>query len=301
MIYVILGPTGSGKTGCVEKIVDYLNDPLIVNADAFQIYKDMNIGTAKIRVDDPLYDRYKLLDILTPDKSFSIQEYQTMFRKLLSEIDLSKRDVVIVGGSGLYVKSALYDYQFVEYEDDFDESQYEQKTNEELHEILQQLDKVESEKIHPNNRKRVLQAIRISSMGKGAKSEQIASQKHELLYKNVVFLCLNPDRETLYENINKRVDMMINDGLVEEVKGLLDKYELSKTAYQAIGYKEIIEYLLGKTSLEDAIESVKKRTRNYAKRQMTFFKHQLPCIMYNSREELINNVVTKGTYYEKRY
>lgn len=294
MIYVILGPTGSGKTKCVDLLYPHLKDPLIINADAFQVYKDMNIGTAKIEADHPLYNKYKLLDILTPEESFSIQEFQKLFKDTLANIDLDNRDVIVVGGSGLYVKAALYDYEFVEYEEEIDMSKYDDMSNEELHKILVELDEKESNKIHPNNRKRVLQAIKLCNMGKGSKSTQIDAQKHEIVYKNVKFLCLNPDRETLYENINKRVDIMVEQGLVDEVKNLLNIYQLSLTAYQAIGYKEIIEYLSGHCTLDEAIETIKKRTRNYAKRQMTFFRHQFSCIMYNNSEELINNIFPKG-------
>ena len=300
MIYVILGPTGSGKTKCVDKIFPHLYNPIIINADAFQVYKDMNIGTAKIDVSHPLYKDYKLLDFLSPEKVFSIQEYQSMFRLILDKAIEESRDVIIVGGSGLYVKSSLYDYDFVDFDNEFDATIYENKSNEELHEILVSLDEEEGKKIHPNNRKRVLQAIRIASAGKGNKSSLIAAQKHEILYKNVEFLCLNPDRETLYNNINKRVDEMVKAGLVDEVKHLLDTYKLSQTAYQAIGYKEIIEYLNGSCSLDEAIETIKKRTRNYAKRQMTFFRHQLPCVMFKDSEQLILHIIEGGKNNEKR-
>lgn len=289
MIYVILGPTGSGKTKYATRLYKKLNNPLIINADAFQVYKDMDIGTAKISKDDPLYNSYRLLDILTPEQTFSIQEYQTMFRNIIEEENKNNRDVIVVGGSGLYVKAALFDYEFIEYQDDIDMSEYEYFDNEQLFNVLKTLDEKESLKLHPNNRKRVLQAIRIAKLGQGNKSELIDKQNHSLIYNNVKFYLINPDRDVLYSRINTRVDEMINEGLVEEVKSLINKYDLSLTAYQAIGYKEIIDYLDNKYDLATAIELIKKRTRNYAKRQVTFFKHQFKGCVFENINELIKD------------
>ena len=290
MIYVILGPTGSGKTKYASKLFFKLNNPLIVNADAFQVYQDMNIGTAKIKTSDPLYKNYVLLDILAPNKTFSIQEYQIMFRSVVDNAIKEGRDIIVVGGSGLYVKAALYDYQFITYDNEIDMQEYESLSNDELFEILKNIDEKEAQKLHPNNRKRVLQAIKIAKIGSGSKSELIDKQEHKIIYDNVKFLYINHSRDELYERINLRVDEMIDEGLVDEVKQLLDKYDLSLTAYQAIGYKEIIDYLNGKYDLASAIELIKKRTRNYAKRQVTFFKHQFDSSLYVDIEQFINSL-----------
>ena len=166
-------------------------------------------------------------------------------------------------------------------------------SNEELANLLKELDPKALETIHINNRKRVIRAIQIARTHNTNKSESIEKQMHVLYFKDeeVKFLFLNPNREMLYENINKRVDIMFEKGLVDEVKGLLNKYQLSNTAKAAIGYKEVIDYLEGKCALDECKELIKKRSRNYAKRQVTFFKHQLPCKEYASKEELLKDMI----------
>ena len=288
MIYVVMGPTASGKTSAANQLMDYLNCDAI-NFDAFQIYKDMDIGTSKLEKDDPHYKRYHLLDIVSPDKTFSVMEYQKICRETLKEILSKDKDVVMVGGTGLYVRATLYDYDFP-VEENNDISDLERMSNEELYELLVSLDKDATQTIHPNNRKRIIRAISIARSGSLTKSERINSQKHELIYDNVKFLYLSPDRDSLYENINARVVEMVNNGLVEEVKRLLEKYDLSLTATQGIGYKEIIDFLHGNCSLEEAISLIQKRTRNYAKRQVTFFKNQFQYECFDSIESLVNYV-----------
>ena len=283
MIFVITGPTGCGKTTLANELSHFFHHAPIINADAFQIYKDMDIGTAKLGKDSPYFDHYKLLDFLSPEKSYSIKEYQRDFRNVLNKDDPF---TIVVGGSGLYIKAALYDYEFPDEEEetnDFDDA-----SNEELYDRLVKLDPKAAEKIHPNNRKRVMRALSIALNGK-TKSEIIESQNHQMVYpeKDVEILFINPPRAELYERINERVDQMIKDGLVEECQKLLKNYQLSITARQAIGYKEIFDYLEGKTSLEEAIELIKKRSRNYAKRQVTFFKHQFKTIEFSSIGEAI--------------
>jgi len=284
MIYVVCGPTGSGKTSLALKLAHKLNCK-IINADAFQIYKDMNIGTAKVSNKEE-YNLHYLLDIVTPEQTYSIKEYQKDFRLCLS--NLKEDNVVVVGGSGLYIKSALYDYDFPEYSDDV--SDLEKLSSDELRKMLEELDPESLKNIHENNRKRIIHAISMARTG-NIKSEVIAKQEHKLIYDNVRFIFISPDRKTLYENINKRVDVMINNGLVDEVKTLLNKYNLSTTSKEAIGYKEIISYLNGEISLEESIALIKQRSRNYAKRQVTYFKHQLPCEEYESVEAAERNLL----------
>lgn len=286
MIYIICGPTGSGKTEVAKQFSDYFDAP-IINADAFQIYKDMNIGTAKIDKSDPYYKKHYLLDIKSPSENFSVMEYQKLFRETVNELSKTYENIIVCGGTGLYIRASIYDYEFFEEESDNNEN-YDDVDNETLYALLQKLDYEASLKIHPNNRKRVIRAINIAKNQKQTKSENIANQKHELLYKDVEILMLNPPRERLYDNINLRVDKMLELGLVEEVKGLLKQYKLSQTAKAAIGYKEVIDYLDGLTSLEDCKELIKKRTRNYAKRQVTFFKNQFKIKMFENKDELLN-------------
>ena len=288
MIYVICGPTGSGKTSTAIKVAEKLDAP-IINADAFQVYKEMIVGTAKISQNHPAYKRHYLLDILSPEEAFSIKEYQELFRECIDSLLQKYENVVICGGTGLYIRASLFDYVFEEHEPD-DTTDLEKMSNEDLWSMLQKLDEGATKTIHPNNRKRVIRAISIARTGSMLKSENIENQKHEMIYKDVRVMMINPDRQMLYNNINERVDEMFSNGLIEEVKNLINKYNLSLTAKQAIGYKEVIDYLEGKTSLENCVEIIKQRTRNYAKRQVTFFKHQFECEMYDSPKQLLEEL-----------
>lgn len=284
MIYVVFGPTGSGKTDVAIKLASFFNAP-IINADAFQIYKEMNIGTNKIKEDDPFYKRHYLINIKYPNETYSVKEYQDDFRRTLNELLKDYKDIIVCGGTGLYIRAALYDYKFLE-EETYN-NDYSNFTNEELFNELQKLDIEASKKIHVNNRKRLIRALDLIKNSGVKKSDLIDSQEHIIIYPDVKFLFLNPEREMLYENINKRVDQMIDNGLVDEVKNLRNKYDLSITAFQGIGYKEVIEYLNDKYSLEEAIELIKKRTRNYAKRQVTFFKNQFKYQEFTSKNALL--------------
>ena len=285
MIYVICGPTGSGKTSAAKVLSDIYNAP-IINADAFQIYQDMDIGTAKISKDDPYYKKHYLLDIKKPKESFSVMEYQTLFRKTVDELKKKYQNIIVCGGTGLYIRASLYDYIFNE-EEPVDTSDLEELDNDGLYKILLEIDPESTKTIHKNNRKRVIRAIAFKCSQGIGKSESIDSQEHKLIYDDVKILMLNPNREALYENINQRVDEMFDLGLVEEVESLLEKYDLSITAKAAIGYKEVIDYLDNKLSLDDCKELIKKRTRNYAKRQVTFFKNQFELEMFDSKEQLL--------------
>lgn len=286
MIFIICGPTGSGKTEIAKKLSDYYNGAPIVNADAFQIYKDMNIGTAKISQNDSYYSRHYLLDIKEPSESFSVMEYQGIFREKIKDLQGKYQNIIVCGGTGLYIRASIYDYVFSPEEKD-DISDLEKMDNDALYELLMKLDSEATKTIHKNNRKRVIRAISISRRNELTKSENINKQEHKLIYDDVKVLMINPNREELYDNINKRVDKMFDEGLVDEVKELLKKYKLSNTAQAAIGYKEVIDYLDGKLSLDDCKELIKKRTRNYAKRQITFFKNQFDLQIYESGEQLL--------------
>ncbi len=291
MLICIVGPTGSGKTSIALKLADFYHAP-IINADAFQIYQDMDVGTGKVDKNSEGYKKHYLLDIVKPNQPYSVKQYQEDFRKTYLELKKNYQTIIICGGTGLYLKAALYDYAF---EDEFkiDTSDLEEMSNEDLFELLTKLDPNTTKNLHMNNRKRVIRAITIARTHDLNKSEAIEKQSHELVFKDeqVKFLFLNPNREQLYADINTRVDQMFDNGLVEEVKELLNKYELSNTAKAAIGYKEVIDYLDGNCSLEECKELIKKRSRNYAKRQVTFFKHQLPCKEYTSKEDLLKEFI----------
>ena len=291
MLIVIVGPTGCGKTDIALRLADFYKAP-IINADAFQIYQDMDIGTAKISRDSEDYKRHYLLDIVKPDQQYSVKRYQEDFRKTYLALKKQYQNIIVCGGTGLYIKAALYDYAF-ENEEEADVSDLEEMSNEELYALLKQLDKKATETIHMNNRKRVIRAIQIARTHDVNKSESIDQQEHKLYFQDEVvkFYFINPNRDELYVNINARVDQMIDKGLVDEVKQLLNKYKLSLTAEAAIGYKEVIDYLNGSGSFEECVELIKKRKRNYAKSQVTFFKHQLPCLEFNTKEELLKEAM----------
>jgi tRNA dimethylallyltransferase len=278
-----MGPTCSGKTELANYLIDKLGCEAI-NFDAFQIYKDMNIGTAKLAKDDPHYSKYHLLDIKSPEESFSVKEYQELCRNELDKILSKNKDVVLVGGTGLYVRAALFDYQFEDEVVPVDED-LNNLTNEELHALLTKLDPLESEKIHVNNRKRLLRAISLIRHANKSKSDILSNQQHKPIYKDVRFIYISPNREKLYNDIDNRVLFMLENGLIDEVKSLLKKYKLSLTASQGIGYKEVIDYLQNKIKYEDCVALIQKRTRNYAKRQVTFFKNQFESEIYASIEE----------------
>ena len=292
MIYVICGPTGSGKTKASLEIASFLHAP-IINADAFQIYQNMDIGTAKIAKDHPLYSNHYLLDIVTPENTFSVKQYQDVFRKTIDELKKKYSDIVVIGGTGLYIKASLFDFDF-ENNSKEESDDLETKTNEELWNILTNLDPKSLDNLHQNNRKRVIRAIRIAKYHTLNKSTNIEMQSHEIIYQDVRILFINPPREELYNRINLRVEEMFANGLVDEVKELLKKYQLSLTASQAIGYKEIIAYLKNELTLVEAKELIKKRTRNYAKRQVTYFKHQFQTEEFLNGRDLIEAVTKHG-------
>lgn len=292
MLIVLVGPTGSGKTSLAIKLADFYHVP-IINADAFQIYEGMDIGTAKVCRDSKEYKKHYLLDIVKPNQTYSVKQYQEDFRNTYQKLKEQYSNIIVCGGTGLYIKAALYDYVF-EDENNADYSDLEKMSNDELYDLLKSFDPKALETIHINNRKRVIRAIQIARTHQMNKSDNIDNQEHELVIDDEVkFIFLNPNREELYANINQRVDEMFENGLINEVKGLLKDYQLSLTAKVAIGYKEVIDYLGNKYSLDECKELIKKRTRNYAKRQVTFFKHQLPCKEYYSKEEVLKELTSE--------
>ena len=219
-------------------------------------------------------------------------EYQKALREKVNELLSKGKNVVIVGGSGLYIRAALYDYEFKD-EEPFDTSVFDKMSNEELHKKLEEIDPEDAKKIHPNNRKRLIRALSIYESQNKTKSEILADQKHEPIYKDVRFFVRDMDREELYSRINTRVDKMMELGLENEVKSLYEKYGEHIQCMQAIGYKELIPYFKGETSRLDAVELIKKNTRNYAKRQMTFIRHQFPVIFYKDDTQLLE-VIKNG-------
>ena len=289
MIIVIAGPTCSGKSSLAIKLALAL-DAEIINGDAFQVYKYFNIGTAKPTLKERDIVPHHLFDFVDPNNNFNVKDYQELARKTIADLEDKKKNIIIVGGTGLYQKATLYDFSFDDEDNHADMSDLALLTNEELYEVLKQIDEKSTETIHVNNRKRVLRAIEIYRLHGKTKTSIIDSQEHKLLY-DVMFIGLNVEREKLYNDINNRVDEMIKDGLVEEVTNLKSKYPASIHAFQAIGYKELLAYLDHKLTLNEAIELIKKNSRNYAKRQMTYFKNQLPMKWFDNADKAYNYVI----------
>ena len=273
-----------GKSETALEVAKVFNAE-VVNGDAFQCYKEMDIGVAKPPKEYFSIVPHHLFSFVDVNRDYSIADYQKDLRKTVDEILSRGKNVVIVGGSGLYIRSALYDYEFVE-DPKVDMSKYEQMTNDELYQELVKIDPKQAEIVHKNNRKRVLRAIEIY-LGQGkTKSEVIDSQEHKLVY-DAKFFVRNMDRSYLYSLIDARVDRMMKQGLLDEVKTIFKKYGESCRALQAIGYKELIPVIKGEYNLDRGIELVKKNSRNYAKRQVTYIKHQFPVIFYENTEDLL--------------
>lgn len=298
MIFCIVGPTGIGKSYLSEKYREKYNC-YIVNGDCFQCYKEMKIGTAKI--EDSLIEdgNHFLFSIQTVNKEYTIYDYQKDLRAIIDNLlSLNKknnvdRDIVIVGGSGLYLKSALYDFVFNEQTSLINMEKYEKLDNVSLHEELKKIDPIEASKIHYNNRKRVMRAIQIYLENGENKSSLIQKQEHKLLY-DVTFIGLETtSRDSLYDLINKRVDSMVEEGLIEEARELYSHYDHSLRAFQAIGYKELFSYFDNQMDLETSINLIKQHSRNYAKRQYTYFRHQLPVKWFNSLSLAFNYMEEK--------
>lgn len=285
MIYAVLGPTCSGKSDVAEAISLKLNCPLI-NFDAFQVYKEIDKGTAKPPKELLESGRYFLYDFVDLLDEYDVSRYQKDARLLLDQY--KNKDVVLVGGTGLYLKALLFDYKFEE-EEKMPENFLEDKTNQELYDELYKIDPSDALKIGTNNRKRLVRALYVYKIHGKTKSDLNDNGKNKLLYEDVTFIGIEISRDLLYERINHRVDLMFEDGLKEEVDNLFTFYGPNRRAFQAIGYKEFNSDL----SQEEIKELIKKNTRNYAKRQMTFFKHQFENINWCKNVEEVMKVVNK--------
>lgn len=270
-VIVILGPTGVGKTKMSIELAKRL-DGEIVNADSMQFYKDLNIGTAKIKEEEKESIPHHLFDIKEVSDDYSIFDYQKDGRKIIGDIFNRKKMPIIVGGTGLYIKALLYDYK-LSYEKE--NNTYDELTTEELYNKLLKLDK--NIIIDKNNRRRVIRAINYYLEN----GTSINDNKTDKLLYNAVFIGLTTDRELLYDIINKRVDKMLSEGLLEEVKYFYDRKIYTKPLINGIGYKELYKYFAKEETLEEAVNKIKRNSRRYAKRQYTFFNNQLPVIWFD--------------------
>ncbi|WP_082386389.1 tRNA (adenosine(37)-N6)-dimethylallyltransferase MiaA [Rossellomorea vietnamensis] len=291
-LIVVIGPTAVGKTNTSISLAKRF-DGEVISGDSMQIYKKMDIGTAKITTDEMDGVPHHLIDIKNPEEPFSVAEFQKLVRKKISEIHSRGKTPLIVGGTGLYIQSVLYDYQFTETPGDEHfraelEAELEKYGSEWLHRKLVKVDPDSAGNIHPNNTRRVIRALEIFHCTGKTMSEYQSSQTHELQY-DVALIGLTMDREKLYKRINLRVDLMIEQGLLEEVKALYDGGVRNVQSVQAIGYKELYDYFDGIVSLETAIENLKQNSRRYAKRQLTWFRNKMEVAWYDMTEESLHS------------
>lgn len=299
-LIILTGPTAVGKTDLSIQLAKAV-DAEIVSADSMQIYKYMDIGSAKVTEEEMQGVKHYLVDEIEPDMPFSVSEYKRMAEEYIDEISSRGKNVIVTGGTGLYLNSLIYDM-------DFGKSDANQELREELNKELEEngaaymyeklvsLDKEAAERIHPNNTKRVIRAIEVAMSG-----EKMNDFSKDLRYNKKyrpIIIVLNRDRQALYDRINLRVDIMLKNGLIEEVKGLFEKgYTKDMISMQGIGYKEIIKYFDGEYTLDEAIEIIKRDSRRYAKRQLTWFRRYedakwFEIDKFDSAEELKDAVVS---------
>lgn len=274
----IIGPTASGKTALSIRLAKEI-DGEVINGDSMQIYRNMDIGTAKITEQEMEGVPHHLLNIKEPTEGFSVAEYQQLVRSKIEEIKSRGKTPIIVGGTGLYVQSVLYDFQFTKQavNEEVRSMYYEQLEQlgpKAMHEKLAKIDPASAAEIHPNNTRRVIRALEMAELAGVSRAEEQFNRGDVPLYKHLI-IGMNMDRETLYERINLRVDLMLKAGLLDEVRALYDAGIRDVQAIKAIGYKEFYQYFDGFITLEEAIDQVKQNSRRYAKRQLTYFRNKM--------------------------
>lgn len=279
-IIVITGPTGVGKTKLSVKLAKKLKGE-IINADSMQVYRGLDIGTAKIKEAEKELVPHHLFDICDVHDNYTIYNYQKDARAMINKLEKKNKTPILVGGSGLYIKAALYDYKLVS--EDY-HSEFNELTNEE---ILNEIKKHYETDIHVNNRKRL-----VRELNKIKNNSTNISNINEPIY-DIIVIGLTCDRDKLYNIIDKRVDIMIKEGLIKEVKELYDNKIFTKAIQTGIGYKELYKYFNGEISLDEAIDLIKKNSRNFAKRQYTFFNHQMDVTWFNVDFENFDNTINE--------
>lgn len=280
-VIVITGPTGVGKTKMSVSIAKLL-DGEIINCDSMQIYKGLNIGTAKIKEEEKEGIPHYLFDIKNVNEDYSIYDYQIDARKIIDDILSRGKTPILVGGTGLYIKSAIYDYKLNKEKSNND---YEDYTKEELYDMLVKIDpKI---KIDKDNKRRLVRALNYYIEN----GKMISSNKTNELVYDTIFVGLTTDRSKLYSIINSRVDKMIDDGLIEEVKSFFDNKIHTKPLVNGIGYKELYGYFDDKLTLGESVDLIKSNSRHYAKRQYTFLRNQLDVKWFNVDFENFSNTI----------
>lgn len=296
-VIVIVGPTASGKTDLSIRLAKELNGE-IISADSMQIYKKMTIGTAKPTKEEMQGIPHHMIDIVEPNEDFNVAKYKNMAEEKIEEVLSKGKQPIIVGGTGLYIDTLVNGIEFFDIENDFEyraklENEVKEKGVDWLYEELKKVDPEAADNIEKNNVRRVIRALEIYKVTGKTKTqldkESIKGSKYDYIIFGLLW-----DREKLYERINLRVDRMLKDGLIEEVKSLIDNEGFSKTALQGLGYKEVVEYLEGNVSYEEMVEKIKMETRRYAKRQMTWFKRNQNIIWLeaSNKQEMFEKVLT---------
>ena len=293
-VIVICGPTASGKTALSIELAKKINGE-IVSSDSMQIYKDMNIGTAKPTIEEMQGIKHYLIDFIAPDKRYSVAEYKKDAENSIEEILKKGKNPILVGGTGLYIDTLIYgiEYPTIEFDEKYRQELEEREKKEGLINLYEEAKKIDEEavkKISKNDKKRILRILEIyHATGKNKTEQELISRQKGPKYDYKVF-AINMDRETLYNRINKRVDIMLENGLVEEVKKLLEKYKEFPTSMQGLGYKEVKEFLENKISKEEMIDKIKQESRRYAKRQITWFKKNKQTIWINGLDKIEDNI-----------
>ena len=284
MVIVVVGPTGVGKTKMSIELAKALNGE-VINADSTQVYKGLDIATAKVTDVEKEQVVHHLFDIKNVEEDYTVYNYQKDCRSKIEEIIKKKKMPILVGGTGLYIKAALYDYQFI---DSNIKNNYEEIDTNILFEKLKKLD--ENTEIHQNNRKRIVRALNYYEETGNIPSEK---KKTDTLLYPCIFIGLTLDRNILYDRIDNRVDSMLKKGLLEEAREIYESKIRTKAILTPIGYKELFLYFDGIISLEEAIETIKKNSRRYAKKQYTWFNHQIPVNWFTVDIKNFENTVSE--------
>ena len=293
-VIVICGPTASGKTLLSIELAKKINGE-IISADSMQIYKDMDIGTAKPTKEEMQGIKHYLLDFVSPEERYSVAQYKQDAKTAIKEIIAKGKTPIIVGGTGLYIDSLIYEIEYSDIKIDEDYRKKLEKIAEEqgletLFNMALEIDPIAMEKISQNDKKRIMRVLEIyKSTGKTKTEQELESRKNPVEYDYRIF-AINWDREVLYQRINKRVDIMIEQGLIDEVKNILKKYDKFPTAMQGLGYKEVVDYINGVYTKEEMIEKIKMETRRYAKRQLTWFRKNKQTIWLDGTNDIQNNI-----------
>ena len=294
-VIVIVGPTASGKTSLSIELAKKINGE-IVSCDSMQIYKDMDIGSAKPTQEEMQGIKHYLIDVVSPNERFSVAEYKKQAERAIEEILAKGKVPIVIGGTGLYADSLIYgiEYQEIDYDENYRKSlEIQAQTDDGLKMLYNQAKRIDEEaikKISENDKKRIIRVLEIYHQTGKTKTElEAESRKNEVKYDYKVF-AINMDRQVLYDRINKRVDLMIENGLIQEVENLLEKYKAFPTAMQGLGYKEVVQYFNKELTKEEMIDKIKQETRRYAKRQLTWFRKNKETIWLDGQLGNENNI-----------